>query len=224
MQLIVIIYFVESVNEEVADQVAKVENLGIPKYIASGSHYFNDSRYRFLIMPRYKADLHSIIRNGRLSRKHFLIIASQIIDVLQHLHERHYVHSDIKSENIMIGIYDNDFNATKSFAHHLNTPSTLTNGSARKTSSKVANLSVEFSGANPFRNCRVKEGNAPDRGHHLVYNDMVHTHYSKRPSRAHVSYALDENSRSSHAQDTDLSNNDDSDKDEDYKLGSPKSK
>ena len=101
----------------------------------------------------------------------------------------------------MIGVYDNDFNATKSFAHHINTSSST----SKKTSSKVANLSVEFSGANPFRNCRVKEGNG-------------------RPSRAHVSYVLDENSRSSHAQDTDLSNNDDSDKDEDFKLGSPKSK
>lgn len=174
-------------------------------------------------MPRYKADLHSIIRNGRLSRKHFLIIASQIIDVLQHLHEKRYVHSDIKSENIMIGVFDDDFNATKSFTHHLNSTSTLTNGSARKSTAKVANLSVEFSGANPFRNCRVKEGNgAPDRGHHLVYNDMVHTHYSTRPSRSKFSYALDENSRS--PQETDLSNNDNSDKDEDYKLGSPKSK
>lgn len=197
--------FIESINEEAADQVAKVENLGIPKYIASGSHYFNDSRYRFLIMPRYKADLHSIIRNGRLSRKHFLIIASQIIDVLQHLHERHYVHSDIKSENIMIGVFDNDFNATKTFTHHLNSPLALTNG---RKSSKVTNLSVEFSGANPFRNCR------------MMYNN---THYSTRPTRGKVSYALDENSRSSHAQESDLSN-DDSDKDEDYKFGSPKSK
>jgi serine/threonine protein kinase len=83
---------------------AQSKDVGIPKYIASGSHCFTDSRYRFLIMPRYKTDLHSIIKSGRLSRKHFLIVASQIIDVLMHLHEKNYVHSDIKAENIMIGI------------------------------------------------------------------------------------------------------------------------
>lgn len=79
------------------------DNVGIPRYIASGSHYFNESRYRFLIMPRFKTDLHSIMKHGRLSHKHFLIIASQIIDVLMHLHSRNYVHSDIKAENIMLG-------------------------------------------------------------------------------------------------------------------------
>jgi serine/threonine protein kinase len=79
-------------------------DVGIPRYIASGSHHFSDSRYRFLIMPRYKTDLHSILKCGRLSQRHFLIVASQIIDVLQHLHGKHYVHSDIKAENIMIGL------------------------------------------------------------------------------------------------------------------------
>lgn len=54
-------------------------------------------------MPRYKTDLHSILKCGRLSQRHFLVIASQIIDILKHLHEKHYVHSDIKAENIMVG-------------------------------------------------------------------------------------------------------------------------
>lgn len=54
-------------------------------------------------MPRYKTDLHSILKYGRLSQRHFLVIASQIIDILKHLHEKHYVHSDIKAENIMVG-------------------------------------------------------------------------------------------------------------------------
>lgn len=55
-------------------------------------------------MPRYKTDLHSIMKLGRLSQKHFLTVASQIIEVLMHLHRKNYVHSDIKAENIMIGL------------------------------------------------------------------------------------------------------------------------
>ncbi|CAO1416311.1 unnamed protein product [Diamesa tonsa] len=82
--------------------------VGIPKYIASGSHYFSERRYRFLVMPRFKSDLHSITKLGRLHPKHFLIVCSQIIDVLKLLHEKHYVHSDLKAENIMIGLYDNN--------------------------------------------------------------------------------------------------------------------
>lgn len=85
------------------DTSLQSENVGIPRYIASGSHFFNESRYRFLIMPRFKTDLHSIMKHGRLSHKHFLIVASQIIDVIMHLHSRNYVHSDIKAENIMLG-------------------------------------------------------------------------------------------------------------------------
>lgn len=200
-------------NYDEQQEPANIESLGIPKYIASGSHFFNESRYRFLIMPRYKADLHSIIKIGRLSRKHFLIVARQIIDVLMHLHEKHYVHSDIKSENIMIGLYDY-FNSSKSgFTHH--TPIPLTNG-YKKAVNKTP--SVEFSGANPFRNCRRKDGSPPDKSHHTMYNDMVQSHYL-RPGRAVVNYAADENSRSSHTHESDdESNNDDSD--DDFRVSS----
>jgi serine/threonine protein kinase len=65
-------------------------------------------------MPRYKTDLHSIIKTGRLNQKHFLIVASQIIDVLMHLHGKNYVHSDIKAENIMIGLCKTENEPSKS--------------------------------------------------------------------------------------------------------------
>jgi serine/threonine protein kinase len=109
--LFVEIHCLMNVNKKSEDcqedhDTSLTEDVGIPRYIASGSHFFNDSRYRFLIMPRYKTDLHSIIKSGRLSHKHFLIVASQIIDVLMHLHNRNYVHSDIKAENIMLGSCD----------------------------------------------------------------------------------------------------------------------
>lgn len=77
--------------------------LGMPTYMASGGHYFGETRYRFLILPRYDFDLHSIIRNHQLETKNILIIADQLIDILEHIHDSGYAHSDIKGENIMIG-------------------------------------------------------------------------------------------------------------------------
>ncbi|KAG5681649.1 hypothetical protein PVAND_011064 [Polypedilum vanderplanki] len=202
-------------DEEKSKNISLLESpiTGIPKYIASGSHFFNDIRYRFLIMPRYKADLHSITKSARLSLKHFLIIASQIIDVLMHLHEKHYVHSDIKAQNIMIGQYH-------SSNYHHQQP--LTNG-YKKTSyasgNKALNSTIQYSGANPLRSCRMEKG-AHDKTHHSVYNEMVQSHYL-RPGRS-VSYsAVDENSRSSHSRESESSDNSD---DEDYELSARKKK
>lgn len=87
-------------------------------------------------MPRYKTDLHSIIKNGRLSQKHFLIVASQIIGILKNLHSKQYVHSDIKAENIMIGLF-----------RKLSNP-------ARNDNRHKSQHAVQFGGANPYRNCR----------------------------------------------------------------------
>lgn len=77
--------------------------LGMPTYMASGGHYFGPTRYRFLILPRYDFDLYSIIRSRQVETKNILIIASQLIDILEHIHDCGYAHSDIKAENIMIG-------------------------------------------------------------------------------------------------------------------------
>lgn len=144
-------------------------------------------------MPRYKTDLHSIMKNGRLSRKHFLIVASQIIEVLMHLHSKHYVHSDIKAENIMIGLCKN------ALGQH-------------DASRKLKPASIEFSGSNPVRRCRVKESNGASSH---MYHDMVKSHYL-RPGR-NVTYAVDENSRSTYAPESDVESYN-SDQDEDFEL------
>ncbi|XP_014103620.2 uncharacterized protein bsd [Bactrocera oleae] len=75
---------------------------GIPKYIASGSHYFGDARYRFLILQRFDHDLHSLIKNCRVHQKCVLTLAIQIVDVLEKLHDKGYCHNDVKAQNLMI--------------------------------------------------------------------------------------------------------------------------
>lgn len=196
--------FIESMEGQGEQHQEISYNVGIPKYIASGSHYFTDSRYRFLIMPRYKTDLHSITKVGRLSHKHFLIVASQIIDVLMHLHNKHYVHSDIKAENIMIGL--NKRVTVRSpqaddEKDHLN----------RR---ELKQSSIEFSGANPLRSCRVKDSRT--QSHRALYNDMIRSHYL-RPGKS-ITYAIDDHSRSSHTPESDHESSDDSEQDEDFEL------
>lgn len=145
-------------------------------------------------MPRYKTDLHSIMKAGRLSQKHFLIVASQIIDVLMHLHSNHYVHSDIKAENIMIG--------------------SCSGNSGSSCQEKIDNKAVEFGGANPMRSCRYKEQKA--------YNGTSLSH-NLRPGRS-ITYATDENSRSTFAPETDHEASDISEEDEDFQLSPRKRK
>lgn len=75
---------------------------GIPSYIASGTHFFGDARYRFLVLPRFDRDLHSLIRNSRVQQKSLLVLAVHIINVLENLHDKGYCHNDIKAQNLMV--------------------------------------------------------------------------------------------------------------------------
>lgn len=76
---------------------------GMPAYIASGSHCFNSTRYRFLILRRFQCDLAALVEQRQLDATALLCVAVQIVDVLEHLHDRGYAHSDIKAENLMLG-------------------------------------------------------------------------------------------------------------------------
>lgn len=78
----------------------------MPVYIASGS--FTDentnTKYRFLVLPRYDIDLQKIISKTKvLDLKNVLVLAIQVLDVLEYLHNHGYTHSDIKSSNLMLG-------------------------------------------------------------------------------------------------------------------------
>ncbi|XP_046809818.1 glutamic acid-rich protein [Lucilia cuprina] len=92
-------------HEETAaacNNLPKGEPSGIPDYIASGSHYFGNARYRFLVLPRFDRDLHSLIKKCRVHQKSVLTLAIHIINVLENLHDKGYCHNDVKAQNLMI--------------------------------------------------------------------------------------------------------------------------
>lgn len=161
---------------------------GMPEYIASGSHYFKNERYRFLILRRYQRDLHSLIKNKRVDPKSIPIVACQILDVLEHLHDKGYVHSDIKAENLMIGkvpvseltnvksaklISSNCVNNSEKSPNKKKTAvAGMTFNGFVSTPTVLVKKSVEFSGSNPVRSCRGS-GVAESE----TYQNMVKSHY-----------------------------------------------
>ncbi|XP_076264229.1 serine/threonine-protein kinase VRK1-like isoform X1 [Rhynchophorus ferrugineus] len=82
----------------------QIEFLGVPYFVASGSHISKNEKYRFLIIPKYKQDLEAIFQKKKIfNLKTVLVIATRIIDTLEYIHDHGYVHSDIKASNIMLG-------------------------------------------------------------------------------------------------------------------------
>ncbi|KAG6461361.1 hypothetical protein O3G_MSEX012566 [Manduca sexta] len=117
----------------------------MPIYIASGS--FTDEntgiKYRFLVLPRYDIDLQKIIARTRvLDLKNVLVLAIQILDVLEYLHSQGYTHSDIKSSNLMLG-FDGSRNSKVAVLRH--TPS------FQKETKEVAVLSGKHRRAKPSK-------------------------------------------------------------------------
>ncbi|XP_056632135.1 serine/threonine-protein kinase VRK1-like [Diorhabda sublineata] len=82
----------------------KLKFLGMPHYVASGSCYHNNEKYRFLLIPKYKKDLGQILKEKKVFNiKTVSNICIQILDILEYIHSKGYVHCDIKASNIMLG-------------------------------------------------------------------------------------------------------------------------
>uniref|UniRef100_A0A087X7D4 VRK serine/threonine kinase 3 n=1 Tax=Poecilia formosa TaxID=48698 RepID=A0A087X7D4_POEFO len=79
----------------------KLDFLGIPTCVGFGLHA---DLYRFLIFPDMGSSLQSILEeeNELLSEKAVLQLACRILDVLEFIHSKEYVHADINAENIYV--------------------------------------------------------------------------------------------------------------------------
>ncbi|KYM97523.1 PREDICTED: serine/threonine-protein kinase VRK1-like [Cyphomyrmex costatus] len=88
----------------------KLAALGIPRYVASGSHEYKNTKYRFLVIDRYGKDLWKIFEeNNKQFPEHIVYkLSLQIIDILEYIHHKNYVHADIKGENLLLGLNSYD--------------------------------------------------------------------------------------------------------------------
>ncbi|KAG8235459.1 hypothetical protein J437_LFUL014089 [Ladona fulva] len=83
----------------------KVSHLGVPQLYGYGSHEYNSEKYRFLVIDRYGKDLWTVFTENdrRFPDATVFKIALQVLDVLQYIHEKNYIHGDIKGSNLLIG-------------------------------------------------------------------------------------------------------------------------
>ncbi|CAG9806496.1 unnamed protein product [Chironomus riparius] len=88
----------------------KVKSIGMPIFIGSGSHDIENIKHRFLVMPRYGKDIWKIFleQNRKFPLHTVYRIGWQMINVLEYIHQREYVHMDIKGTNILLGFGSND--------------------------------------------------------------------------------------------------------------------
>ncbi len=75
-----------------------IQNLGLPKYYGSG--LYND--YRYIVMERYDSNIDKLFRNGNLNSSTILQIGIQILNIVEYIHSKGYIHADIKGENILL--------------------------------------------------------------------------------------------------------------------------
>ncbi|KAL3274419.1 hypothetical protein HHI36_015809 [Cryptolaemus montrouzieri] len=83
----------------------KLKTIGMPIYLGSGSHEYKNQKYRFLVMPKFGTDIWKLfLENGKAFPVTTVFkLGVQILDVIEFIHSRGYVHADIKGANILIG-------------------------------------------------------------------------------------------------------------------------
>ena len=84
----------------------KLKHVGLSRYIGSGSHVYRGQKYRFLVLERYGQDLDKLLtQNGRFPVKTVCYLGIQILDTLEYIHSRGYIHADIKASNLLLGYH-----------------------------------------------------------------------------------------------------------------------
>lgn len=84
----------------------KLNSLGMPTYFGNGSHEYKGEKYRYLVLERYGKDVWSLFKDCGRSFPSATVfqLGLQMLDVLEYIHSRGYVHADIKGANILMGL------------------------------------------------------------------------------------------------------------------------
>lgn len=86
-------------------EAKKLKFLGMPRFVGSGSHEYRGEKYRFMIMQRFGTDIQKLFdaAKRRFPLNTVINLGLRIIDVLEYIHDKQYVHADIKGSNLLLG-------------------------------------------------------------------------------------------------------------------------
>jgi len=101
-------FYLRTAKAEMVEEFRKkrgLKSFGMPVLRGSGNHTFKGSKYRFLVMDRYSKDLDKFFQGGKqvFSNQNSFTLAIKILDTLEYIHSKGYVHNDIKAQNLMLG-------------------------------------------------------------------------------------------------------------------------
>lgn len=101
-------FYLRTAKQEMIEDFRKKRSLksfGMPVLRGSGNHLFKGDKYRFLVMDRYSKDIDKFFQGGKqvFSEKTAFILAVKILDTIEYIHSKGYVHNDIKAQNLMMG-------------------------------------------------------------------------------------------------------------------------
>lgn len=93
----------EEINKWMNDR--ELTHLGIPTFYGAGSHMSNSKHYRFVTIDRFGMDLQKVMekQDKPLCCKTSFQIGIQVVDVLEYLHSKEYMHGDVKAANLLFG-------------------------------------------------------------------------------------------------------------------------
>ncbi|KAI7864542.1 kinase-like domain-containing protein [Mucor mucedo] len=112
--------------------------------------FFEEGGFLYLVFTLVGKDLfdQAEYHGGKLSLKSTVLIAKQLVDRIEYLHDKGILHLDLKPENITVGVKDNDRNTS----HHdetilslwIQTPTSIKKKGETHFQSIVQCLEVEF--------------------------------------------------------------------------------
>merc|ERR1719458_2321232 len=101
-------FYIRSAKAEMVEEFRQkrgLKSFGMPILRGSGNHTFKDQKYRFLVMDRYSKDLDKYFQGGKapFSPRNAINIAIKVLDVLEYIRSKGYLHNDVKAQNLLFG-------------------------------------------------------------------------------------------------------------------------